>query len=443
MKKIIAMALALMLLVSCGVTERIEDNPSTTTVSSPEEKVTRATTSPIEDDSDELEVVDWYYENIKSQSLILPKDVEVVDANIEQWFESCSDYIFTEKDYEEDVDLSDIFWLDQIVDPDTIYDVERVDNYIAFRVGSDMTAYICKTTDTEIEVIAKGTGLSVGYVVTDNFIFFAEGYSQLSSSEMRMYVIRVATGEIVAIDFPIPYENTIISTISPTSDGGIMIAPNTGETVNTLSEYVYYISPENIVINATELFLPDEVYGFTHDEYYEALTGKWDEVVWYDVPTVNESCTKLAYWSNKYAENGEMCLEPGIWIVDLESGEESRLDLGELSPTVGYINWIDDETLMFSTYNGEFYKLNINNNTLENLDLPSDTFICVSNSYAVYKTDTSIVVNDLTENVPTEYEITEQVSFDNVYEESGIITFSSLTDGGTWIIDTANGTIDK
>lgn len=368
MKKIIAMALALMLLVSCGMTERVEDKPSVTTVSSSSEKVIKATTTPTEDDSDELEVYDEYYENIKSQSLILPKDVKVVDASISLWFEERTEDSLMTKEYEEDVDMSDVFWLDQIVDPDTIYDVERVGDYIAFREGNDRTAYVCETTDTEISVIAKGSCLSVGYVVTEHFIFFAEGYSQLSSGEMRVYVIRVATDEIVAVDFPMPYENTFISTIMPTSDGGMMIAPNTGDSVNTLEEYVYYISPENIVLMFTGLFVPDEVYGFTYDEYYEALTGKWDAVVWYDVPTVNKSYTKLAYWSNKYAEDGEMSLTPGIWIINLETGDESRLDLGELSPTVGYISWIDDETLMFDTYDGEFYKVSLADDTIETLD---------------------------------------------------------------------------
>ena len=401
MKRLICVLICVMMLSSCGMTERIEDNPSTTTVSSSSEKVTRATTAPTEDDSDELEVVDWYYENIKNQSLILPKDIEVVDTYIERWFESYTEYSFTAKDYEEAVDLSDVFELDQLVDPDTIYDVERVGDYIAFRTGSDMTAYLCKANDTDIEVIAKGTGLSVGYAVTEHYIFFAEGYSQLSSSEPRMYVIKVATGEIVAVDFPMPYENTFISTISSTSDGGMVVVPNTGASVNTLSEYVYYISPENIVINATELFLPDEVYGFTYDEYYEALTGKWDVVVWYDVPTVNDSYTKLAYWSNKYAEDGEMRLEPGIWIVDLKTGEESRLDLGDLSPTVGYISWIDDETLMFDTYdNGGFYEINLEDNTISNHPEPSnydEYYESVNSQSLILPEDVEIVEADTDE----------------------------------------------
>ncbi len=188
--------------------------------------------------------------------------------------------------------------------------------------------------------------------------------------------------------------------------------------------------------------LSDTAYGYTYEEY-ETLNGKWDMIVWFDVPTVNNNFTSIAYWSNKYVSGGEMCLEPGIWIVDLLSASEYRLDLGELSPTVGYINWIDNETLIFSTYDGEFYKLNINNNTLETLDLPSDIFVCISNGYAVYKTDNAIFVNNLALNELTEYEITEQVSFDKLYENNGIITFSSLTDGSTWTIDTVNGTIDK
>ncbi|MCD7785347.1 MAG: hypothetical protein LUH18_07220 [Oscillospiraceae bacterium] len=188
--------------------------------------------------------------------------------------------------------------------------------------------------------------------------------------------------------------------------------------------------------------LSDSAYGFTYEEY-ETLNGKWDMIVWFDVPTVNDNFTAIAYWSNKYAENGEMSLNPGIWIVDLLSASEYRLELGELSPTVGYINWIDNETLMFSTEEGEFYKLNLTDNTLETLNLPSDIFVCVSNRYAVYKTDSAIFVNNLALNELTEYEITEQVSFNKVYEENGIITFSSLTDGSVWTIDMVNGTIDK
>ncbi|MCD8107981.1 MAG: hypothetical protein LUE20_08495 [Oscillospiraceae bacterium] len=215
---------------------------------------------------------------------------------------------------------------------------------------------------------------------------------------------------------------------------------------DNLSMFADYSENQIYVYNSdtgtSSPMLSDSAYGFTYEDY-ETLNGKWDMIVWFDVPTVNDNFTSIAYWSNKYAEDGEMCLEPGIWIVDLLSASEFRLDLGELSPTVGYLSWIDNKTLMFETYDSEFYKLNINDNTIDALDLPSDIFVCVSNGYAVYKTDASIVVNNLAENVLTEYEIAEQVSFDNVYEENGIITFSSLTDGSTWTIDMVNGTIDK
>ncbi len=186
--------------------------------------------------------------------------------------------------------------------------------------------------------------------------------------------------------------------------------------------------------NAVTPVLSDKAYGFGCDDY-EALAGKYDTIVWLDVPTVNNKGDKIAYWSNKYADNGVMSLTPGIWIADLQAGSEYRLDLGELVPTVGYINWIDDETVMFSTEDGEFYKLNIVTNELETLNLPSNSFISVSNGYAVYKTDNSIYVNDLVENFLTEYAVAEPVSFDKVFERNGIIAFSSLKDGSVWTIE--------
>ena len=137
-----------------------------------------------------------------------------------------------------------------------------------------------------------------------------------------------------------------------------------------------------------------------------------------------------------------MSLNPGIWIVDLQSGSEYRLDLGELVPTVGYVNWIDDETIMFDAEDGCYYKLNIVSNELETLNLPADGYIAVSNGYAVYKADNAVYVNDLAKNALTEYTVTEQVGFDKVFERNGNIAFGSLRDGSIWTIDTETKTID-
>ncbi len=155
---------------------------------------------------------------------------------------------------EDDVDVSDIIGLDKIVSPDTMYDVERNGNYIAFRAGNDMTSYVCEIRDDNVKVIAKGSNISVTYGVTDKFVFFAESYTKLSSSEMRVYVVKVSTGEIIAVDFPMPFDETYITTLASTSEGGIRVRLNEGESSNSLKEYVYYMTQEDIARVATELF---------------------------------------------------------------------------------------------------------------------------------------------------------------------------------------------
>lgn len=193
--------------------------------------------------------------------------------------------------------------------------------------------------------------------------------------------------------------------------------------------------------NSVTPILSDKAYGFSCDEY-ETLAGKYDTIFWLQVPAVNNKGNRIVYWSNKYAENGIMSLNPGIWIVDLQAGSEYRLNLGELVPTVENLNWIDDETIIFAAENGGYYKLNIVSNELETLNLPDDTAICVSNGYAVYKTDNAVYVNDLSKNALTEYTLTEPVSFDKVFERNGIIAFSSLKDGSVWTIDTETKSLD-
>lgn len=193
--------------------------------------------------------------------------------------------------------------------------------------------------------------------------------------------------------------------------------------------------------NSVTPVLSDKAYGFGLEEY-ETLTGKYDKIYWFDVPDVNADGDRIVYWSNKYAENGAMCLTPGIWIADLKDGSEYRLNLGELVPTVKNLKWIDDETIMFADEGGDYYKLNIVSNELEALNFPEDTAVFVSNGYAVYKTDTAVFVDDLSENIITEYKIEEPVNFDKVFERNGIIAFGSLTDGSVWTIDTETKSLD-
>ncbi len=241
----------------------------------------------------------------------------------------------------------------------------------------------------------------------------------LSGETVEIDILKDANGELKHLVF------------SGANRGVIRILDNKAFIVDYYANQIFVF---DAATNSVTPILSDKAYGFGCDEY-EILTGKYDKISWLQVPAVNNKGDRIVYWSNKYADNGVMSLNPGIWIVDLQAGSEYRLDLGELVPTVGYINWIDDETIMFDAEGGDYYKLNIVSNELETLNLPADTAIAVSNGYAVYKTDNAVYVNDLTKNTVTEYTVTEPVSFDKVFERNGIIAFSSLRDGSVWTIE--------
>lgn len=248
----------------------------------------------------------------------------------------------------------------------------------------------------------------------------------LSGETVEISIFRDKSGDLKHIDF------------NGANREAIWIRDNKAIIVDFYANQLFMF---DATTNSVTPILSDKAYGFGCDEY-ETLAVKYDTIFWLYVPAVNNKGDRIVYWSNKYADNGIMSLNPGIWIVDLQAGSEYRLNLGELVPTVGYINWIDDETIMFDAENGGYYKLNIVLNELEALNLPSDTSIFVSNGYAVYKVDNAVYVNDLTKNTVTEYTLTKPVNFDKVFERNGIIAFSSLKDGSVWTIDTETKSLD-
>ncbi len=249
----------------------------------------------------------------------------------------------------------------------------------------------------------------------------------LSGEAVEANVLRDESGELRHIVF------------SGANREAVWIRDNKAFIVDYYSNQIFMF---DAAANSVTPVLSDKAYGFSRDEY-EPLAGKYDTVSWFLVPAVNGKGDRIVYWSNKYADNGVMSLNPGLWIADLQAGSEYRLNLGELVPAVGHVGWIDGETVMFEAEDGRYYKMNIASDEIEALDLPDgDTAICFSNGYAVYKTDNALYVNDLTKNAVTKYTLTEQVSFDRVFERNGIIAFGSLNDGSVWTVDTETESLD-
>ena len=118
----------------------------------------------------------------------------------------------------------------------------------------------------------------------------------------------------------------------------------------------------DIETKEAEPLLSEEVYGHTYDEYYDSVTKKWTWLEWCAQPTLNGSRREtekpmIAYYSNKYAEDGVMtneenCWDYGaIWIIDIDTGEETRIpspDGMQISGGSG-VAWFGTRDINFTT----------------------------------------------------------------------------------------------
>ena len=316
-----------------------------------------------------------------------------------------------------------------------------------------------KTDDSAIKDANEGTESNVSMDVTSEVIYWQKSNSAMNCSMLSENVYSMEN-ELYIIDKtlePLSQTSEVLDLSGETVEIGVF-RDKSGDLKHLVfsganREAIWICDNKAIIVDfyANQLFvfdaatnsvtpiLSDKAYGFGCDEY-ETLSGKYDRIYWLFVPAVNNKGDRIAYWSNKYADNGVMSLTPGIWIVDLQAGSEYRLNLGELVPTAESIEWIDDETIMFGAEDRYYHKLNIVSNELEVLDLPYETFVSVSNGYAVYKTDNAVCVNDLTKNTVTEYAVTEPVRINRVFERNGIIAFDSK--GSVWTIENESKSIN-
>lgn len=146
------------------------------------------------------------------------------------------------------IEMSEIKNLVDIIGDTSIYDVDICGNYMVFRAYDSMTAYVFEITDNDARLIAKGTGLSIGFAISGDYIFYTKNYTALESSPLRLYVLNTSTEETTAVDFLLPIEKMYISSMFSLSGGGIMLQLCEGETVSVLNRYHYVLTAEAIEV---------------------------------------------------------------------------------------------------------------------------------------------------------------------------------------------------
>lgn len=185
--------------------------------------------------------------------------------------------------------------------------------------------------------------------------------------------------------------------------------------------------------DSAQPLLPEAEYGFTIEEYV-AISGKWETIVWYDVPVVNKSGSHIAYWSNKFAADGSPVYEPGIWVYDLKTGEQTRI----ASPNgedicVTPVDWIDDTHILFEAMD-TYYSYDIAAQTAAEIVTLPDIAVSEKENILAYNGEKGLTVHNVktgkkyiiqadNPGIPTQVSVLEDIAvfFDNSKDDIYIL----------------------
>lgn len=286
-----------------------------------------------------------------------------------------------------------------------------------------------------------------------------------------------ARGEKSGIDISVEYnfDGRLIGATAVSGDIGVLGILSDTEIIldDTLRTYhIHQLYKLNLETKEAEPMLSEEVYGHTYDEYYDSVTKKWTWLEWCAHPTFNgtraeDGTPMIAYYSNKYAENGVMtneenCWENGaIWILDIETGVETRIPAPAGSEILGgaRIKWhgmrnvlfeadIDGVThyIDYNTDTGEYLTAELNHDEISALidaNLAFDNFRN-SRSEGVDKRDRIYIkyeplyrVTDERFDTPEKYEAYINTYFHNDYILNYINNWMTVRNGKVYRVESA------
>lgn len=196
----------------------------------------------------------------------------------------------------------------------------------------------------------------------------------------------------------------------------------------------------NIEDNSAQPLLPETEYGFTIEEY-DAIAGKWENTTWFDVPVMNQSGSHFAYWSNKFAADGSPVYEPGIWLYDLKTGEQTRIASpdGEVIG-VSPVDWIDDTHIVFIA-GDTYYSYDIVAQTAVELANSTDLINTVSGRILVYDGEKGLTVHNAATGKKYIIDTEKPASgISRVIVWEDIAVFLANSEDDIYIVDMAKGT---
>ncbi len=196
--------------------------------------------------------------------------------------------------------------------------------------------------------------------------------------------------------------------------------------------------------NGSKDIVPDNAFGFTREEFLDATNGN---VFWGVAASGNNlKGSMLAYESDKYVENGEILIKNGLWILNLDTKEEYRINFAnEPKEYVGVVCWLNEDTLIFKKDN-ELYIHNPSRGTgyepFYTIDSEMYTFSVEGTHLWLFeKNGFGVKVIELDSMTEHYFDLSVEISVQDVYDETKYLA-TSEDQNAVVIIDLETNTFE-
>lgn len=140
----------------------------------------------------------------------------------------------------------------------------------------------------------------------------------------------------------VTYKNSSYHIFGDVSSDNLFVTSNMAE-----APQIYAL---DTALNELRPLISDKAYGYSKEDYQKLCT-KYDAVYWCNDALFNSDYSKILYCSNKYEQNSSPALEPGIWIYDVKSGSEERINTSaDETVIMSDYCWYDDSNIIYQTY---------------------------------------------------------------------------------------------
>jgi hypothetical protein len=150
------------------------------------------------------------------------------------------------------IDSTELMEFQNIIGNSGIVEFFLVGDYIIFRDYDYLNYYICLIAEDGVKLLTNGFKDRIFCAVLNNYIFFIEtnldeSTALVKENEVPLYIIEVESGNVTAINFPIPLENPYFVDFHSLSSSNILVTYCEGDLYDPQNLVHFILSRENLM----------------------------------------------------------------------------------------------------------------------------------------------------------------------------------------------------